>query len=89
MLILNQMKEIPSIAQVLPVFEQVLAKRNLVSHKPDVTSPACMDICLIPADKEESNVAEHGSFPVTGWLDLFEFDDPMLGDLSIFETLLA
>ncbi|KAK2928006.1 hypothetical protein FoTM2_010867 [Fusarium oxysporum f. sp. vasinfectum] len=88
MLILNQMKEIPSIAQVLPVFEHVLAKRNLVSPKTDVTSSVAMEICLKPAD-EESNVAGHGSFPVTGWLDLLEFDDPMLGDLSIFETLLA
>ncbi|KAM5347641.1 hypothetical protein ACJ41O_007465 [Fusarium nematophilum] len=89
MLILEHMKEIPSIAQVLPVFEHVLAKHNLVSPPADAAGSSAVEAYSEPSNKEGCDVAWRGGFPATGWPDLVEFDDPMLGDLSIFESLFA
>lgn len=89
LLILKHMKEIPSIAQVLPVFEHVLAKHRLVSPSVDATDSNAVDSCSEPTPKEGYDAAWRGGVPTTGWPDLVEFDDPMLGDLSIFESLFA
>ncbi|RSL82428.1 hypothetical protein CEP51_005176 [Fusarium floridanum] len=89
LLILKHMKEIPSIAQVLPVFEQVLAKHSLISPSADAGDSNAVEARTEPTPKEGYDAAWRGGVPTTGWPDLVEFDDPMLGDLSIFESLFA
>lgn len=85
-MILRHMKEIPSIGQVLVVFDQVLAKHNLASPSTDVNGAVSVEAHPESAGKAGHDPAWHGGFPAMGWLNLLELDDPMLGDLSIFES---
>ncbi|KAH7127316.1 fungal-specific transcription factor domain-containing protein [Dactylonectria macrodidyma] len=90
MLILKHMAEIPSIQQVLPIFEQVLAKYNLTSCPANAASSSIVNTEWEPAPSEQGyDAGWRGGFPMTGWQDLAEFDVPMLGDFSIFESLFA